>query len=194
MDSDMSWEEAVNMASVKGQEDNCIAIFHMESRRDDEASEKEGKVIFANIPYVKIISPGNNKEILDRAVLQKDKERFPKEWYKFTHHEEPEVEGMPVESWAQIDKAQSDTLKANNIFSVEQLAKVSDQDIGGLGMGMLDLKKKAITWVDSQDGNVSVQKLAAKNRRQAQKIGNLEKKVAALEDILQNKDSDEAEG
>ena len=194
MEAEMSWEEAVNMARTKDKDDNCIAIFHMESRRDDEASEKEGKVIFANIPYVKIISPGNNKEIIDRSVLQRDKERFPKEWFKFTHHEEPEVEGMPVESWAQIDKAQSDTLKANHIFSVEQLSKVSDQDIGGLGMGMLDLKKKAKIWVDSQDGSVDVQKLAAKNRRQSKKISDLEKKVAALENILQDKDGDEAEG
>jgi hypothetical protein len=192
MEAEMSWEEAVNLASGKDKDDTCIGIFHMESMRDEAATEEKGKPIFANIPYVKIISPGNNKEIIDRVVLQRDKDRFPREWFKFTHHEEPEVDGTPVDSWPQVDKAQADTLKANNIFSVEQLSKVSDQDVGGLGMGMLDLKNKAKIWVDTQDGSVTIQKMAAKNRKQAKSISELEKKVAALEDILQN--SSKAEG
>ena len=193
MDADMSWEEAVNMAKAKDKDDNCIALFHMESRRDEEASEAEGKPIFHSIPYVKIIAPGNDKEILDRAVLQRDKERFPREWFKFTHNETPEVDGTPIEYWPQIDKAQADTLKANNIFSVESLAVVSDQDISGLGMGMLELKNKAKTWIELQDGSADMNKLAEKNRKQEVQIENLIKKVAALEDILQDKRSSEKE-
>ena len=187
MEPDFSWEEAVSLAREKDKDDNCIAIFHMESMRDQEASEEAGKPIYANVPFVKIIAPGNDKEIVDRFVLQRDKERFPKEWFKFTHNETPEVDGTPIEFWPQLDKAQADTLKANHILSVESLAKVSDQDIGGLGMGMLDLKNKAEIWVEMQDGSTNINKLAEKNRKLEEQVAALMKKVAALEDIPQDK-------
>jgi len=185
MDFDMSWEEAVSLAGAKDKDDNCIAIFHMESMRDEDATKEAGKPVFANIAFVKIIAPGNDKEIVDRIVLPKDKERFPKEWFKFTHNEAPEVDGTPIEFWPQLDKAQADTLKANNIFSVENLAGVSDQDISGLGMGMLELKNKAKTWIDLQDGSADINKLAEKNRKLEEQLAALTKKVAALEDIPQ---------
>jgi len=193
MDADMSWEEAVNMARAKDKDDNCIAIFHMESMRDEDATREAGKPVFANVPFVKIIAPGNDKEVVDRIVLQRDKERFPKEWYKFTHNEAPEVDGTPIEFWPQLDKAQADTLKANNIFSVENLAGVSDQDISGLGMGMLELKKKAKTWIELQDGSADMNKLAEKNRKLEEQLAALTKKVAALEDIPQDKSEKSAD-
>jgi len=187
MDFDMSWEEAVNMAKMKDKDDNCIAIFHTESRKDEAASEEAGKPIYANVPYVKILAPGNDKEIIDRAVLARDKERFPKEWFKFTHNETPKVDGTPIEFWPQLNKAQADTLKANNIFSVESLAVVSDQDVSGLGMGILELKNKAKTWIEMQDGSADINKLAEKNRKLEEQVAALMKKVAALEDIPQDK-------
>jgi cell division protein FtsB len=54
----------------------------------------------------------------------------------------------------------------------------------GLGMGMMALKNKAATWLEFQDGEASVQKLAGKNRKLGKENANLKRQVEALEKRL----------
>lgn len=191
MFDEMSWEEAVALAKGKDQTDRSLALFHWVSKEDEEASEETGKKIFKDVPYIMIMAPGNDKEVIDRQVLEKDKERFPKEWYRFINQEKPEVEGFPIEEWPQVSKSQADTLKANHILSVENLAQAPDQNLMGLGMGMMSLKSKATTWLDLQSGEVNTQKLANNNRKLGKEnaalkrqVEDLEKRLAGLENIL----------
>lgn len=187
MSDEMTWGEAIAFAEKKDKQDNCFAAFHNMEVLDQEATDKVGKQIYINVPYVTIMAPGNDKEIVDRAALQKDKERFPKEWYKFTHKDEDvELDGMPLDQWPQVNRAQVATLKASHIHTVEALAAAPDQNLTGLGV--MDLKSKAATFLEMQAGEATVQKLAAKNRRQDAKMKRLEKKLAGLETLLEQQE------
>jgi hypothetical protein len=163
---------------------DCIAFFHYEQRVDPGATEREGHPVWVDIPYVRIISPGNDKEIVNRAVQEKDKQRWPERWAAFSAGEKIELDGTPIKEWPQIGKAQAATLESMKIFTVEQLSEVSDQSISTLGMGMMDLKNKARAWVEWQAGEASVQKYAQRNRRLEEKNQALENEVAALKDQL----------
>lgn len=190
MSDEMTWEEAISLADKKDKQDNCFAAFHNREVVDEEKSEEAGKTIYKNVPYVTIMAPGNDKEIVDRAAMEKDKERFPKEWYKFTHNdEEVELDGTPLSQWPQVNRAQVATLKANHMHTVEALAGAPDQNL--TGMGVMDLKSKAVTFLEMQAGEATVQKLAAKNRRRDAKVKRLEKKIAGLEALLERKEQEQ---
>lgn len=135
-------------------------LFHHETRRDEEASLESGIAIYKKVPYVEIIAPGNDKEIMNRAVKEEDKLRWPEQWRRFTEgHEEQAFDGMPISEWPMADVHLERTLRESNIFTVEQLAEVADVNIQMLGPGMMGLKNKARKWVKDKSGqNEELQK------------------------------------
>ena len=167
----------------------CIPFFHYEQRVDQVASEEAGHPVYHDVPYVEIISPGNDKEIVNRAVTGADKERWPRQWEAFQNKEKVEFDGTPVDEWPQVTKAQAATLKAMRIYTVEMLAEVPDQNISTIGMGMVDLKNKAKAYIEWQAGESTVQKYAQQNRRLKERVEQLEGQVAAL---LESKETEVA--
>jgi hypothetical protein len=171
---------------------DCIPLFHYEQRVDQEASEEAGHNIFKDVEYVEIIAPGNDKEIVNRAVTPRDIDRWPTQYAAFKNKEKVQYEGTPVEQWPQVTAAQAKTLLAMKIFTVEQLADVADQNISTLGMGMMDLKNKAKAWLDWQNGESSVQKYAQQNRRLSEQNKSLTDRIEQLEErmaaLLESKD------
>lgn len=165
-------------------EGECIAFFHYEQREDQAASDEAGHPVYTDVPYVKIITPGNDKEIINRRVKDDDKKRWPKQWAAFQANKKIEYDGTPIEQWPQVSAAQAATLKAMNVFTVEQLAEIADQNVGRIGMGMMDLKNKAKAYLEWQAGESSVQKYAQQNRRLKERVDQLEEQIAALEEKL----------
>ncbi len=133
--------------------DGLFPIFHTETRKDEEASEKAGEAIYKAVPYVEIIAPGNDKERINRAVKEEDKQRWPEQWRRFeAGREDPVFDGMPISEWPMADIHLERTLRESNIFTVEQLAQVADVNIQMLGPGMMGLKNKAQKWVKEKSG------------------------------------------
>jgi len=137
--------------SKEGSADGIFPIFHHETRRDNAASDEAGKAVYKAVPYVEIIAPGNDRERINRAVKEEDKERWPEQWRRFIEgKEEPVFDGMPISEWPQADVHLERTLRESNIFTVEQLANVADVDVQMLGPGMMTLKGKAQKWVKNK--------------------------------------------
>lgn len=128
-------------------------LFHHETRKDEAASAEAGTAIYKRVPYVEIIAPGNDKEKINRAVKEEDKQRWPEQWNRFmAGKEDPVFDGMPISEWPMADASLERTLRESNIFTVEQLAEVADVNIQMLGIGMVDLKNKARKWVKDKIG------------------------------------------
>jgi hypothetical protein len=160
-------EEYDIMKLAKAKEDSSdglIPIFHHETRIDEEATEAAGKVIHKAVPYVEIIAPGNDKEKINRAVKEEDKERWPRQWQAFLDgRKEPEFDGMAITEWQLADKHIARTLRDSNIFTVEQLAAAADVNLQMLGPGILPLKHKAIKWLKNNEGkDDAIQEMKAK--------------------------------
>lgn len=168
--------------------DGCIPLFRTETVLDEEATAQSGAKIYREIPYVEIVIPGNIHERVIRPVEEKDKKRWPNAWRKFSEGgsgDVQEVDGTPLEEWAQITAAQAKTLRSSEIRTVEQLAEVADVNIQNLGMGMMDLRRRAQVYVEHAKGEMSVQKAAANTRKWKKKAEELEKRLQATENRLE---------
>ena len=79
--------------------DGCIPIFHNRIIEDLAKSEETGKREYKEVAYVKVLSPGNDKEIPDFRVTDKHKKRWPIQWKAFISDEEVAFEGYPLKKW-----------------------------------------------------------------------------------------------
>lgn len=97
-------------------------------------------------------------DLLQQQVRQ---QRIPAEWVEryrqryeaFQQGQELPLDGTPIKSWNAISPALQTELERLRIHTVEQLAHLNDEGLRNIGMGGLDLKKKAIAWLSTQSGD-----------------------------------------
>ena len=130
-------------------QDRCIPVFYTRAVEDKEATLKQGRPMFRDVAYVQILVPGNNKDIMDRAVKEEDKQRWPRQWAAYQNGQEQVLEGTPLGEWPLMRPAQIAQLNAVNIRTVEQIADASDAAMQGIGMGARELKAKAKAYLAS---------------------------------------------
>ena len=166
---------AITQEVANRKREGVIPIFYMRSVEDVERSNKTGKRIFKEVPFLKIIIPGD-RDIVDRRVLGPDKDRFPQHWAAFkAKREMPTPEGFPIEQWAGCTRAEHDTLEASNITTLEQLAEVSDENLKTIGHEYVSLKYKASKFLESIEDQESINKVVSE-------LDRLKKKYKSLKD------------
>jgi hypothetical protein len=88
---------------------------------------------------------------------------------------------MPLEKWALMDVAMVATLKASNVYTVEQLATLPDSALDTvIRRGGREWRAKALAWLDDAKkagGDVEARATIA---RQQEQIDNLQKQLTEL--------------
>jgi len=116
-----------NALHVSHGDDSGLHVeFHTELEHMGFKSEQEGRPVYEEVPFIKIMFPGNKTTSVYRRATDDDKQRFPKHWEVFERQGKQVVTGQPIEEWGPISKSMAATLKAMNIFTVEQLAGAPD--------------------------------------------------------------------
>jgi len=127
--------------------------FYMESLEDQEASVKEGRPIFRDCEFIKIIPPGDKNTVICEPVTEEYKMRWPNQYAAFKNQQIQVNEGTPLEEWPVLRKSQVMMFKAMNIHTVEHLAAVSDSNLSNLGMGAREIREKAIAYLENAKGS-----------------------------------------
>ena len=122
--------------------DNCRPMFRWEAKQNSAKSKVEGRPIFDQVPFVTIMSPGDNKNVIDAKVNDDHKSRWPRQWEAFQKGSEQPLNGTPINEWPALNMAQVAELKALNIFSIEQLANLDDRGTQEM-TGLVTLKQQA---------------------------------------------------
>ena len=122
--------------------DNCRPMFRWEAKQNSAKSKVEGRPIFDQVPFVTIMSPGDNKNVIDAKVNDDHKSRWPRQWEAFQKGSEQPLNGSPINEWPALNMAQVAELKALNIFSIEQLANLDDRGTQEM-TGLVTLKQQA---------------------------------------------------
>jgi hypothetical protein len=122
--------------------DNCRPLFRWEAKQNSAKSKVEGRPIFDQVPFVTIMSPGDNKNVIDAKVNDDHKSRWPRQWEAFQKGSEQPLNGTPINEWPALNMAQVAELKALNIFSIEQLANLDDRGTQEM-TGLVTLKQQA---------------------------------------------------
>lgn len=140
---------------------------------DREASQREGRPIFKEVPFVQIMTPGD-REIFSVMADQGYKQRFPKQWEAYERmQDEDAIEGTPLSEWPGIKRAQAEELKFYNVHTLEQLANVPDHQIDNF-QGFATIRERARRYL-----------AASKDQAEANEKEALEKRLASLEEKLE---------
>lgn len=132
---------------VTNEHDKRLRVtFSLFPQIDQEASTKEGRPIYTEVPYITIMVPGE-RDVVHRAAWERDYNRFPMQWAAFNNKKDQDaVSGTPLKLIPWLSSAQVKELEFFNCYTVEQLANLADSAAAKF-MGIQALKQRAKDYV-----------------------------------------------
>ena len=164
------------------QESNLFVSFYSDAIELKAESEKQGRPVFRDVPFIKIVVPGDVNNIIERKATAEDKLKFPKAWARFEASEAEGQEGTPLEQWPQMSRSMVKECKYFEIHTVEQLATLSDINVSKMGMGYMDLRNKAKAYLVAAAGTAGETAQAAENQRLKEMIADLQRQMNEVND------------
>ena len=144
--------------------------------------------------FIEIIFPGDSRTEMRRKVQDQDKVRWPQHGAAYEAGEQSKAAGYPLEQWGSVDEAVIRDLNHKRIYTVEQLASVSDAHLPNLGLGARELVAKAKAFVDVMKDTDAVSKYAAQfetmkaeNDLLREQNSSLATRLQSLEDRMNDK-------
>lgn len=169
-----------------GSDAGLYVEFYLENEHMAFRSEEEGRPIYEKVPMIRIYTPGDKTKVVVRKVNQEsnggypsDPQRFPRQWSAFKEGVEATASGFPLEEWPIMTTGQVKVLNAVNIYTVEQLAAVSDAALDGLGHGGRSLRDQAVAKMSGLTEHAQAAKLEAQNMALQRQIDELRASMAA---------------
>jgi len=121
-----------------------FVVFFNHPRKDEAKTLEEGRPMFKDEVYVRIMVPGDKDSVIVRPARDLDKQRFAKQFAAFEQGEGEVHEGTPLKAWPMITRAQCEELKFFGVYTVESLADLADVHVQKfMGVGMLKQQAQA---------------------------------------------------
>jgi hypothetical protein len=140
--------------------------------KNEIKSKEAGRPIFEDLPHMSIRAPGA-KDTFITLVTSIEKKKYHKHWKAFVERqEEVLIEGTPLEEWSGITRSEAEELKFFKIFTVEQLAGMSDTNAQNF-RGMNNRRTKAKSFLAMSDVE-----------SKAEAVSDLQAEVKALKEKL----------
>jgi len=191
---------------VHAADGNLVELYWLPQKNEFE-STRAGKVVFDKLLMIRVVSPGMTAQephfwvehhYASGNVKRNDliyKRYAPQiEEFKRTDGQMSES-GYPIDKWPEIDVAQAETLKYHKVHTVEALANLSDTAVQTIGLGGLELRRKAQAFVSARTAQAPVddprlKQLEEQNRALMEQVQKLN---AQLNAQILNKSEDAGE-
>jgi hypothetical protein len=109
--------------------------FYSKPIQNEFETNKQGRPIFIDMDWVRIIVPGDKNNIIDTYAREDHKQRWPIQWHRYLNQKEGTVEtGTPLTAWPIVSAAKAEELRSLNFKTVESIAGASDGQLQSLGM------------------------------------------------------------
>lgn len=170
--------------AMESEEDRKLLVtFYMDAVEDPEASAKEGRPMFRDRPMIKIITPGSRDEY--NAPATRDyQQRFPRHWAAFKRQQTDPEQGTPLKEIPFLTVAQIKSLEAINCRTLEQLAGMSDVNVGK-GMGLVQLRDRAKAFLAAAQDAAPITALQTKLEERENELETQKRRIEALEAKLE---------
>lgn len=165
----------------------------------NEAQSKKGMPVFDKIIYIhicnsgmpsqkvtheyeRVINKGENEEPFIRAN-QAMRERYGHRYQMWKVNNDAEINaslGTPLRELPCLDITKIASLKELNVFTIEQLASFSDNDLYRLGIGANELKKQAQSFLENRKDSSHLTKIVAELEGLKQDLAVLSEENSAL--------------
>ena len=117
--------------------DSRLAVkFYKRPVKLENESIEQGRPIFQEFDFIKILVPGDALTEIDTYVTEGHKTRFPIQWANYMNRQgsEESFSGTPITEWPLISVSQAEELKGIKFHTVESVAHASDQQLQRIGM------------------------------------------------------------
>jgi len=124
----------------------------------------QGRPIFQEFDFIKILVPGDALTEIDTYVSDAHKTRFPIQWANYMNRQgsEESFSGTPLSEWPQVSASQAEELKGIKFHTVESVAHCSDQQLQKIGMiaGMSphNFRERAKTFLNLAEESAGISK------------------------------------
>jgi hypothetical protein len=176
-----TYDDSANLANQArfAMDHKLYVQFYIRPVMNNFRSSEEGRPIYEEQEYIRIIVPGDSKTTVDCQVDDTFRMRFTKQYDKFKKGLEQAVDGTPLEMWPQMTVGLCAELKAMNVSTVEQLASLDDGKAQKI-MGSYDLRRKAQAFLDAAQGEAANNKMVAELTKRDDEITLLKNQMAEL--------------
>jgi hypothetical protein len=176
-----TYDDSANLANQArfAMDHKLYVQFYIRPVMNNFRSSEEGRPIYEEQEYIRIIVPGDSKTTVDCPVDETFRMRFEKQYDKFKKGLAQAVEGTPLEMWPQMTVGLCAELKAMNVSTVEQLASLDDGKAQKI-MGSHDLRRKAQAFLDAAQGEAANNKMVAELEKRDDEITLLKQQMQQL--------------
>jgi len=183
-----TYDDAANLANQArfAMDHKLYVQFYIRPVMNNFRSSEEGRPIYEEQEYIRIIVPGDSKTTVDCPVDDTFRMRFEKQYDKFKKGLAQAVEGTPLEMWPQMTVGLCAELKAMNVSTVEQLAALDDGKAQKI-MGSYDLRRKAQAFLDAAQGEAANNKMVAELTKRDDEILLLKQQMQQLLEAQKSK-------
>jgi hypothetical protein len=158
--------------------------FFMDPVQDEAATAREGRPIFRERELVQLLIPGSpNQPTFE--VNDEYRKRWPTQYEQFKKGLEPALNGTPLEQWPILNRSMVLELKALQIFTVEQLAALSDVHLQQIKMAGRRLRDLAQAYLDDSKHEALLTEVTRRNEELETRLAEQDAKIASQDELLQ---------
>lgn len=180
-DANVVAQQGHAMARSGPGDDQKFVEFDYHASLNRARSKQEGRPVYDNLIWVKIITPGEaQNQVIHRPSNDSDKLRWPSQWQAFQQGRQQVADGTPLELLFPAEPNIVKTLRHYNIITVEQLANLSAHGQGAVGMGAMQYVNKAKQYVAQAEKGVNYHAFNTEMEIKDQKIEALKVQVAEM--------------
>lgn len=191
----------VNNAEFVGAVPNPDALLYVEFYWHEEMdkwgsevkSAEAGKRVIVKKekrPFVRIMRPGDSTTMIETAVREEHKQRWPERWLYWQMQEglvdQQEVPGWKLEEWVYLDDKPEllRDLKHSRFQTVDQVGGASDAQVQRMGLGGLGLREQARVDLRNRVAKDAMAAVAEKDKE----IAAMQERMGRLEAMLTKPD------
>ena len=179
--------------AVKDPDEMLVVLFKNLALPNEAASIKEGRPIFDDKEVCEVRMPGSRDVRVYHAnefsrwitdpftggqTKQSYAERFSHQYRQFKSQHAQTKSGTPLDFAAFLSEGRRSELKAQNIYTIEQLAAIDGSELKNLGPGGREMKNSAMAYIDEA-------KASAPNKQMLAELEALKARNAILEEDMQ---------
>lgn len=160
-------------------DDKVPVKFEIQPWQDDAATLEAGRPIFRDTEFIRIYKSKDMVRV--RPVEERDKQRWPRQYaaWKNTGANEPGMTGTPLAHLPMISPATAEELRYFKVFTIEQLAGLSDANAINIP-GVQRLKQQAATFMMVAKENAPFQQMQDALASRDVKIESQDSEIATL--------------
>lgn len=154
------------------------------------ASLAAGKPVFKSVVYMRLQHPGE-RDCIDRPATRQDAEKYPRQYRQYCEGRQGMPDGIPLDTLFPNHQDVREALNFNKIYTVEQLANLSDTALGNIGLGGYEWQQKAkryLAAIEQGKGfaqhEEQIRRMQVELDRANQTNGDLARQVARLTDQI----------